>query len=123
VRTRVRCSFVEVRFKWYIMGCIIFPCPMVPLKPPTWWDAVLFIVRLGNAIWAPRLHTVVGATPDLGYRQWPLGPPQGRIRAYRWGQSLIGDWLAAPARSLIQLLPVHPWSRRLPRLSPRLTDP
>jgi hypothetical protein len=62
-------------------------------------------------------------TPDSGYRQWPPDPPQGRIRACRWGQSLIGDWLAAPARPLMQLLPVRPWSRRVPRLSPRLTNP
>jgi hypothetical protein len=68
VRTRVQCSFVEVRFKWYILGCIIFPCHVVPLKPPTWWDAVLFIVRLGNVVRAPRLHIVVGGTPDSGYR-------------------------------------------------------
>jgi hypothetical protein len=36
---------------------------------------------------------------------------------------MIGDWLAAPARLLMQLLSVRPWSRRLSRLSPRLTDP
>jgi hypothetical protein len=30
---------------------------------------MLFTVWLGNAVWAPRLHTVVGGTPDLGYRQ------------------------------------------------------
>jgi hypothetical protein len=24
----------------------------------------------------------------LGYRQWPLSPPQGRMRACRWGQNL-----------------------------------
>jgi hypothetical protein len=23
---------------------------------------------------APRLHTIVRGTPDLGYRQWPPGP-------------------------------------------------
>jgi hypothetical protein len=39
--------------------------------------------------------------PDSGYRQWPPGPPQGRIRACRWGQSLIGDWLAVSARPLV----------------------
>jgi hypothetical protein len=65
----VRCSFMEVRSKWYILGCIIFSCHVVPLKPPTWWGAVLFIVRLGNVVRAPRLHTVVGGTPDSGYRQ------------------------------------------------------
>jgi hypothetical protein len=50
-----------------------------------------------DAVRAPRLHIVVRGTPDLGYRQWPPGPPQGRIRACRWGQSLT-DWLAASAR-------------------------
>jgi hypothetical protein len=28
------------------------------------------------------------------------GPPQGRIRACRWGQSLIGDWRAASVHLL-----------------------
>jgi hypothetical protein len=92
-------------------------------EPPTWWGRVLFIVRLENIVRAPCLHTSVRGTPDSGYRQWPLGPPQGRIRACRWGQSFIGDWLAAPARPLMQLLPVRPWSRRLPCLSLRLADP
>jgi hypothetical protein len=54
-------------------------------------------VRLEIAVWAPCLHTVVRGTPDSGYRHWPLVPPQGRIRACRWGQSLT-DWLAASAR-------------------------
>jgi hypothetical protein len=62
-------------------------------------------------------------TPGSRYRQWPPGPPQGRIRACRWGQSLIGDWPAAPARLLMQLLSARLWSRRLPRLFPRLTGP
>jgi hypothetical protein len=29
-----------------------------------------------------------GGTPVSRYRQWPLGPPQGRVRACRWGQNL-----------------------------------
>jgi hypothetical protein len=36
---------------------------------------------------------------------------------------LTGDWRAAFVRLLSQSLPVHLWSRQLPRLSPRLTDP
>jgi hypothetical protein len=92
-------------------GCIIFPCHMVPLDLPMWWGRALFTVWLRNAIRAPRLHIVVGGTPVLGYRQWPPGPPQGRMRACRWGQSLTSDWLAAPARPLMQLLPARPWSR------------
>jgi hypothetical protein len=68
VRTGVRCSFVEVRSKWYILGCIIFSFHVVPLEPPAWWGAVLFIVRLGDVVRAPRLHTVVGGTPDSRYR-------------------------------------------------------
>jgi hypothetical protein len=52
----------------HILGCIIFYRHVVPLEPPTWWGRVLFTVRLGNAVRAPRLHTVVGGTPDSGYR-------------------------------------------------------
>jgi hypothetical protein len=64
----------------------------------------LFSVRLRVAAQASCLHTVVRGTPNLGYRQWPLGPPQGRMRAWRWGQSLTGDRFAAPAHPLMQLL-------------------
>jgi hypothetical protein len=62
-------------------------------------------------------------TPNPGYRQWPPGPPQGRMPACRWGQSLAGDRLAAPAHPLMQLLPARLWSCQLPRLPPRLTSP
>jgi hypothetical protein len=37
----------------------------------------------------PRLLTIVRGTPVPGYRQWPPGPPQGRLRPCRWGQSLV----------------------------------
>jgi hypothetical protein len=60
---------VEVRFNWYILGCIIFLRHMVPLERPTWWGRALFTTWLGNAVWAPRLHVVVRGTPDSGYRQ------------------------------------------------------
>jgi hypothetical protein len=59
----------------------------------------------------------------LGYRQWPPGPPQGRMRACRWGQSLIGDWRADSVRLLTYLPPIRLRSRQLPYLFPRLTDP
>jgi hypothetical protein len=61
----------------------------------------LFSVRPGIAARASCLHTVVRGTPDPGCRQWPPGPPQGRERACRWGQSLIGDCHAASARPLL----------------------
>jgi hypothetical protein len=54
-------------------------------------------MRLDIVVRAPCLHTVVRGTPDSGYRQWPPGPPQGRIRACMWSQSLT-DWLAASVR-------------------------
>jgi hypothetical protein len=56
-------------------------------ESPTWRGRVLFTTRLGIAVRASCLHTVVKGTPDSGYRQWPPGPPQGRIQACRWGQS------------------------------------
>jgi hypothetical protein len=83
----------------------------------------LFSARLRVAAQASCLHTVVRGTPNPRYRQWPPGPPQGRMRACRWGQSLTGDRLAAPAHPLMQLLLARLWSRRLPRLPPRLTGP
>jgi hypothetical protein len=69
---------------------IVFPGHVATPEPPTWWGRVLFTTRLGITAWAPCLLTVVRGTPISGYRQWPPGPPQGRIQAYRWGQSLIG---------------------------------
>jgi hypothetical protein len=83
VRTGVWCPFVEVQTQRYILGCIIFPCHMVS-----------FSVWPGDAVRVQRLHTVEEGTPNLGYRQWPPSPPQGRMRACRWGQSLISSWPA-----------------------------
>jgi hypothetical protein len=60
----------------------------------------LFSARLRVTAQAPCLYTVVRGTPNPGYRQWPPGPPQGRVRACRWGQSLTGDRLAASVRPL-----------------------
>jgi hypothetical protein len=79
---------------------IIFSSHVVALELSTWWGRVMFTTRLDIVAWAPRLHTVVRGTPVSGYRQWSPGPPWGRIRAYRWGQSLIGDWRAAFVRLL-----------------------
>jgi hypothetical protein len=61
----------------------------------------LLSARLRVAAQALCLHTVVRGTPNPGYRQWPPGPPQGRMRACRRGQSLTGDRLAAPAHPLM----------------------
>jgi hypothetical protein len=71
--------------------CIIFSCRVVPLDLPMRWGQVPFFMRPGDVVRVQRLYTVVEGTPDSGYRQWPPGPPQGRVRACRWGQSLIGD--------------------------------
>jgi hypothetical protein len=34
-----------------------------------WWGRVPFTARLGDAVRVQRLYTVVGGTPDSGYRQ------------------------------------------------------
>jgi hypothetical protein len=68
---------------------IVFPGHVTALEPPTWRGHVLFVTRLRLAAWTPHLHTIVTGTPFLGYRQWPPGLLQGRIRACRWGQSWI----------------------------------
>jgi hypothetical protein len=70
---------------------IIFSGHVAEPEPSTWWGQVLFTTRLEIATWVSRLHTVIRGTLVSGHRQWPSGPPQGRIRACRWGQSLIGD--------------------------------
>jgi hypothetical protein len=79
---------------------IVFSSHVAAPEPSTWWGRVLFTTRLDIAAWAPRLHAVIRGTPVSGYRQWPPGPPQGRIRACRWGQNLIGDRRAASVRLL-----------------------
>jgi hypothetical protein len=48
-----------------------------------------FTTRLKIAAWVLRLHTVVRGTLVSGYRQWPPGPPQGRMRTCRWGPKLV----------------------------------
>jgi hypothetical protein len=83
-----------------ILEYIVFSGHVATREPSTWWGRVLFTTRLEIAACAPCLHTVVRGTPVSGYRQWPPGPPQGRIRACRWGQSLVGDWCAASVCSL-----------------------
>jgi hypothetical protein len=37
VNTGVRCSSAGARTQRCILGCIIFPCHMVPLDLPMWW--------------------------------------------------------------------------------------
>jgi hypothetical protein len=44
-----------------------------------------FTTRLKIATWVLRLHTVVRGTQVSRYRKWPPGPPQGKMRACRWG--------------------------------------
>jgi hypothetical protein len=83
------------------LECIIFSGHVAALEPSMWWGRVLFTTRLEIAAWAPCPLTVVRGTPVSGYRRWPSGPPQGRIRACRWGQSLTGDWRAAFVRLLM----------------------
>jgi hypothetical protein len=50
---------------------------------------------------------------------------RGRGLPCRFGRGCepVGDWTAASARLLLQLLPVRLWSYQLSRLFPRLTDP
>jgi hypothetical protein len=76
VRTGVRRPSVEVRTRWCILGCIIFPCHVVPLDPPMWWGRVPFSVWPGDVVCVQCLHTVEEGTPDSGYRH-TYSPPLG----------------------------------------------
>jgi hypothetical protein len=85
VRTGVRCPSVEVRTHRCTLGSIIFPCHMVALDLPMWWGRVPLSVWPGGVVRVQCLHIVEEGTPDSGYRQWPPGPPQRRMRVCRWG--------------------------------------
>jgi hypothetical protein len=51
-------------------------------------------------------------------RRW-----RGLLCRFRRGCEPVGDWTAASARPLLQLLLARLWSYQLPCLSPRLSDP
>ena len=51
-------------------------------------DGELFAAQPETSPLAQRLYLVTRGTPISRYRQWPPGPPQGRVRACRWGQDL-----------------------------------
>jgi hypothetical protein len=106
-----------------LLGCVVSPCHVAPFGPPMRWGQALSSAWLGGVAWVRRLHAVGEGTPDLGYRQWPPVPPQGRMRACRWDQSLIGSWTGAPACMLLRLLSARLWPCQLSRLFPRLTGP
>jgi hypothetical protein len=122
IRIGVRCPSVEVRTPRYILGCVVFSYHVAPFGLPIRWGQAPSSAWPGDVAWVWCLHAVEEGTPDLGYRQWPPGLPQERIRSCWWGQSLIGGWHAAPARLLVQLLSARLWSRRWPCPFSRLTD-
>jgi hypothetical protein len=91
-----------------LLGCGVFPCHVAPFVLPIWWGQARSSVWLRVVALVRSLHVVGEGTPDFGYRQWPPVPPQGRMRACRWDQSLIGGWTAASVRPLPQLLLARP---------------
>jgi hypothetical protein len=76
------------------MRCLFLPCGALWPAHAVGSDAAS--AWPGDVAWVRRLHAVEEGTPDLGYQQWPPGPPQEGIRSCWWGQSLIGGWPAAP---------------------------
>jgi hypothetical protein len=71
-------------------GCGVFPCHMASFGLPIRRGQARSSARLGDVAWVRCLHAAGEGTPDLGYQQWPPVPPEGRMRACRWDQSLIG---------------------------------
>jgi hypothetical protein len=90
-----------------LLGCGVFPYHMAPFGLPIRWGEARSPAWLRDVAWVRCIHAVGEGTPDFGYRQWPLIPPQGRMRACRWDQSLIGGWTAASVCQLLQLLPAR----------------
>jgi hypothetical protein len=100
---------------------IIFSGHVAVLEPSTWWGRALFTTRLEIATWVSRLHTVVRGTPISGYRQWSPGPPQGRIRACRWGPKL--NWrLVRRFRAFADVITANPPSVTPTAMSIPTTD-
>jgi hypothetical protein len=78
-------------------GMYYFSLPRGALRPVhVVGSGAVLSVWPGGVVRVQRLHTVEEGTPDSGYRQWPPGPPQGRMRACRWSQSLISGWHCRP---------------------------
>jgi hypothetical protein len=90
-----------------LLGCGVFPCHVAPFGLPIRWGQAWSSAWLGDVAWVRCLDAVGEGTPDLGYRQWPPVPPQGRMRACKWDQSLIGGWTVDSMRLLLQLLPAR----------------
>jgi hypothetical protein len=52
-----------------------------------WRGGELFSTQPETSLLAQRLYLVTRGTPVSRYRQWPPGPPLGRVRACKWGQN------------------------------------
>jgi hypothetical protein len=66
-----------------------FPCHVAPFGPPIRWSQARSSARLGDIAWVRCLYAVKEA-PDLGYRQWPLGPASGEDAILQVGPE--SDW-------------------------------
>jgi hypothetical protein len=88
--TGVRRPSTEVQTYRCTLGSLISPCHVAPSGLPKRWGQASFPAWQGDIAWVRRRHAVEEGTPDLGYRQWPPVPPQGRMQACRWDQSLFG---------------------------------
>jgi hypothetical protein len=88
VSTGVRRPSAEVWTYRCTSGSLIFPCHAVLPTLPMRWGRVLLPVRPGALHGCDVFILQKGGTPVSRYRQWPLGPPQGRVRACRCGQNL-----------------------------------
>jgi hypothetical protein len=62
-----------------LLGCVVFPCHVAPFSLPMWWGQASSSAWPGDVVRVRRLHAVEEGTTDLGYRQWPPVPPQGRV--------------------------------------------
>jgi hypothetical protein len=71
-----------------VSGARPFPWPRGDPRRLMLRDGELFAAQPETSPLAQRLYLVTRGTPISRYRQWPPGPPQGRVRACRWGQDL-----------------------------------
>jgi hypothetical protein len=58
-----------------LLRCVVSPCHVAPFGLPMRWGQAPFPAWLEDVVWERRLHVVEEGTSNLGYRQWPPGPP------------------------------------------------
>jgi hypothetical protein len=89
----------------------------------TFFDTVIMAEVKRRPLRLPKGGRVRGLFEERNMGASSSRPGRGLPCRFRRGREPTGDLIAASARLLSPLLPVHFWPHQPPRLLPRLTDP